>query len=226
MRLNKFLSSCGITSRRKADGLIRAGRVQVNGEVIKKLGSSIDPDQDEVIVSGRRCQITSPHVYLALNKPAGYVCTHADFRGQKSIFHLLPSKYASLKIAGRLDKNSTGLVLLSNDGDFIYQLTHPKYKHEKEYEVTLGRPLNRNDIGRLQKGVRLEEGTARADKLQLISGNIYRLILHQGWKRQVRKMFEAVGHQVRSLKRVREGRLRITNIPVGKYLIVNRRQII
>lgn len=206
--------------------MIRAGRVKVNGEVVNKLGVSINPDQDEVIVSGRRCQITSSHVYLALNKPAGYVCTHARFEKEKSIFQLLPQKYRSLKIGGRLDKNSEGLVILSDDGDFINQLTHPKFKHEKEYEVILNKPLTHINFAWLKRGVRLSEGIARADQLRHVRGSIYHMVLHQGWKRQVRRMFESVGYQIKNLKRIREGRLRLTNIPVGKYQIVKRSQII
>ena len=194
--------------------------------MVKKLGVVIDPETDTVMVNGRRCVQQETKVYIALNKPRGYVCTHAQFRGEKSVFELLPEKFRKLKIAGRLDKGSEGLVLLSNDGDFIYRLTHPKFKHTKEYEITLDRQLGSNDVERLKRGVRLKEGSARADNLKYISGSVYHLILHQGWKRQIRRMFELIGYHVLKLQRVREGKYAIGRLQSGKYREVKKTEVL
>ncbi|MCH7492444.1 rRNA pseudouridine synthase [Patescibacteria group bacterium] len=217
MRINKFLASGGVSSRRYADILIKSGQVQVNGQVITKLGIDVDVQKDIVTVNGKPCVLDNNFIYIALNKPTGYVCTHAQFRGEKSIFKLLPRDYQKLKIAGRLDKESEGLLILSNDGNFIYQLTHPKFKHAKEYEVTLDRSLSRDEITKLKFGVRLAEGSAKADKLKYLGGNKYSLVIHQGWKRQIRRMFEMVGKKIYKLKRVRIEKLLLVNLAIGKY---------
>ena len=225
MRLNKYIASCGIASRRKADNLITQGKVFINSKKVTKLATTVDSAHDSVVVDGQQCVPRETLVYIALHKPRGYVCTHARFENEKAIFQLLPREYSNLKIAGRLDKDSEGLVLLSNDGDFIYQLTHPKYKHEKEYEVVLDQRLEGRDIIRLQKGVRLEEGIAQADSLKYVSKTKYRLVLHQGWKRQIRRMFDTVGRKIIVLKRIREGKINIGNIPIGKYWEVKKGDI-
>jgi len=214
MRLNKFLSQCGIASRRKADVLIAAGQVRINGRAVSKLGANINQDKDVVMVADRRCELQKEYVYIALNKPCGYVCTHAKYRGEKSIFELLPEKFSKLKIAGRLDKNSGG-----------FQLTHPKFRHEKEYEVILDKPLTHVDFVWLKRGVRLSEGIARADQLRHVRGSIYHMILHQGWKRQVRRMFETLGCKISNLTRIREGRISLQGIAPGKYKELNKDKI-
>ncbi|MDD5040292.1 MAG: pseudouridine synthase [Patescibacteria group bacterium] len=225
MRLNKFISSCGVASRRKADALITRGLVMVNGAVVHELGISVDPQTDEVVVDGTRCIPRELHTYLALNKPAGYVCTHAHYAGEKSIFDLLPPQYRSLKIAGRLDKESEGLIILSDDGNFVYRLTHPKFKHEKEYEVTLNTTLSPGLLQRLKTGVCLKEGEASVDRINFIQGTAYRLTLHQGWKRQIRRMFEVVGRATDRLVRIREGRLLLGTLPPGRYRSINRTDV-
>lgn len=217
MRINKFLAASGTVSRRKADTLIRAGQVSVNGTVVEKLGIDVSPERDVVTVRGRRIMPVRQHVYLALHKPAGYVCTHERFENERSIFSLLPRQYQSLNIGGRLDKDSEGLVILSDDGAFLQELMHPKYKKEKEYLVTLSRPLTEAELERLYTGVRLEEGMARADELTALSGMTYRLVLHQGWKRQIRRMMDALGVRVKRLVRVRVGMYTLGRIPSGKY---------
>lgn len=226
MRLNKYIASCGIASRRKADDLITQGKVFINGKKVVKLATIVDLDNDSVVVSGKKCVPRETNVYIALHKPRGYVCTHARFDNEETIFKLLPREYSKLKIAGRLDKDSEGLVLLSNDGDFIYQLTHPKYKHEKEYEVVLEERLEGRDMIRLRKGVRLADGIAKADSLQHVNRTRYRLVLHQGWKRQIRRMFEIMGYHVIKLQRVREGNYSLGQIPVGKYRDVKKTEIL
>lgn len=217
MRINKYIASSGVASRRKADALIKSGLVSRNGRVVTELGTDVDSERDVITVHGRRIQPPSEYVYLALHKPVGYVCTHARFEKERSIFSLLPRQYQQLNIAGRLDKDSEGLVILSDDGEFIQELMHPKYEKEKEYLVTLDRPLSPDAITRLHRGIKLEEGVARADELTQVKGSTYRLVLHQGWKRQIRRMMEAVGAPVRRLVRERVGRYQLGRIPSGKY---------
>lgn len=226
MRLNKFIANCGIASRRKADDLISAGEVKINKKVVRELGTMINPEIDRIVVSGKLCQINGKYVYLALNKPIGYVCTHARFHEEQSIFDLLPREYGQLKIAGRLDKDSSGLLILSNDGDFIYQLTHPKYKHEKEYEVKLDRPLSKDSLAKLEKGIRLTEGLAKVDKISVRGKAIYHLVIHQGWKRQIRRMLGEVRSGIQYLKRVRVGELNLNNLSVGKHKIIQKKDVI
>jgi len=226
MRLNKYIASCGIASRRKADDLIKQGKVFINGNKVIKLATTVDMERDSIVVGGKQCVPRETMIYIALHKPRGYVCTHARFENEKTIFQLLPREYGNLKIAGRLDKDSEGLVLLSNDGDFIYQLTHPKYKHEKEYEVVLDERLEGRDIIRLRKGVRLEEGIAKVDSLKYVSKTKYRLVLHQGWKRQIRRMFETVDRRIIVLKRTREEKMSIGTMPIGRYRKVKRTEIL
>ena len=225
MRLNKYLSLCGVASRRQADRIIKRGEVKVNGRIVKEMGVKINSDKDEIKVNNKICQ-NPEFIYLALNKPIGYVCTRAKFRNEKSVYKLLPKKYHNLKIAGRLDKNSEGLLILSNDGNFIYKLTHPKFKHEKVYEVEIEKELSKKDIEKLKKGVRLEEGLASFDKLIKVKSKFYQVVLHQGWKRQIRRMFKEIGYKVEKLIRIRIGKLNISDIDLGKYKLINKKQVI
>jgi len=226
MRLNKYISSCGITSRRKADDLIVDGKVVINDKVVRELGIIVDPKKDKVVVAGQLCNLNSDYVYIALNKPVGYVCTHARFHEEQSIFELLPNEYRHLKFAGRLDKDSEGLLILSNDGDFIYKLTHPSYKHEKEYEVKLDKPLSEESLTKLERGIRLTEGLAKIDHIQVGSNNIYSLVIHQGWKRQIRRMLGEIRSGIQYLKRVRVGRYEMGRLPVGKYEEIKKEEVI
>ncbi|MBU0598249.1 rRNA pseudouridine synthase [Patescibacteria group bacterium] len=226
MRLNKFISQCGIASRRKADLLIQQGQVRINGQVVNSLGTQVDAQKDEVAVNGKKCQFSTRYIYLALNKPAGYICTHARYRGEKSIFYLLPRKFQHLKIAGRLDKDSQGLLVLSDDGEFIYQLTHPKFEHEKEYQVALQRPLNKDEINLLKTGVRLEEGIARFDSFRQIANKRYSVVLHQGWKRQIRRMFDKVGVHINDLLRVRISKLTLAKLESRKFIELSKKDLI
>lgn len=226
MRLNKYISTCGVASRRKADDLIVQGRVRVNDQVVQQLGVIIDPGKDTVSVNGQRCIPAAASIYLALNKPKGYVSTSAVFEGEQSIFQLLPKKFAALKIAGRLDKDSEGLVILSNDGDFIYTLTHPKFTHEKEYEVISDKPLAEKDLNALRRGVRLTEGRAVFDQIRPAGERVYHVVIHQGWKRQIRRMFENLGFYVKNLRRIREGKLQLGDLPLGQHRLVKREDIV
>ncbi len=226
MRLNKYLAECKVASRRKADLLIKSGQVQVNGEIVKEMGVQVDPDKDRINVNGKQCRHSSNKIYIAMNKPVGYVCTHAMFHGEQSIFRLLPSGFANFKMAGRLDKQTEGLLILSNDGDFINQLTHPKYKHQKEYEVKLLKDLNPFSMKKLLQGVSLEEGVAKLDKIRKVKDKEYIVIIHQGWKRQIRRMFDQLHFKIIYLRRIRVGEYKLGKLPVGKYKQIKKEEIL
>src|SRR5436305_881413 len=213
MRLNRFLAAAGITSRRGADELIAAGRVTVNGKACTDFHYQ-PASTDHVKVDGRLIQQRAP-VYLAFNKPAGFVCTRRDRHATDTIFDLLPPKFSSLTYAGRLDAQSEGLLLLTNDGDFAQRLTHPRFRIEKEYEVTLERVASSDLPQRLSRGVVLDGKRARAKRVQQLSPTRLRIVLEQGINRQIRRMLERFGFHTKKLARIRTGHLRLGDLPRG-----------
>ncbi|MFZ6035662.1 MAG: pseudouridine synthase [Patescibacteria group bacterium] len=217
MRINKFIALSGVASRRTADQLIRQGRVERNGQVVTELGVQVDPTADTITVDGRSLQPVDSYTYLALHKPRGYVCTHARFDGEQSVFTLLPARYRHLKMSGRLDKDSEGLLILSDDGGFIQQLGHPRYAKAKEYQVVVTRALSSGALAQLRRGVRLDEGVAQVDEIRMVNPTTYTIRIHQGWKRQIRRMMEAVGARVVRLVRTRVGPYALGSLPPGEY---------
>jgi len=205
MRLQRYIALSGFASRRKAESLIQDGRVSVNGRVAH-IGVSVDETKDVIEIDGVALHLVGQYQYIMLHKPRGYVSTKARFHGQKSVYDLVPH-VESLALAGRLDKDSSGLLLMTNDGDLIYQLTHPSFNHSKVYDTLLDRPMSPQEMQRIQKGIRLDEGIARVDAIRQIGKARYRITLHQGWKRQIRRMFSAMGISVQVLQRIRLGKL-------------------
>lgn len=224
-RLQKFIASSGISSRRKAETFIVAGEVKVNGKTIRKLGTTVDPAVDQVTVQGRTIKPATQFRYIILNKPSGIVCTRATHKGEKTVYDLVPQS-RDLVIAGRLDKDSEGLVLLTNDGELTNKLTHPRYGHAKEYLVTTVRPIAPTGLDQLRRGVQLQEGKARVDAMTEITPAHYRVILHQGWKRQIRRMLRQVGADVKRLTRVRMQQVALGNLKPGEYRTVELQDIL
>lgn len=224
-RLQKIIAGAGVTSRRKAEELILAGRVFVNGKKITKLGTTVDPTKDKIEVDSQRIQPATSFRYIALNKPAGIICTRAQYKSEKTVYDLVPNS-RDLVIAGRLDKDSDGLVLLTNDGALTNELTHPRYEHAKEYEVQTMKPLNENAMMVLRRGVKLEEGYARFDTITEISPAVYRVSLHQGWKRQIRRMIGRVHGDVKRLTRIRMNKLELGDLADGQWREVKRKEIV
>jgi pseudouridine synthase len=219
-RLHKFLSQAGVSSRRKCEELIAAGRVKVNGETVSALGSKVDPEHDRVEVDGQPVALPQEHVYLLLNKPAGYVSTVRDPQGRPTVVDLV-NQAQRLYPVGRLDQDSEGLLLLTNDGELTQRLTHPSYEHEKEYQVLVeGRPTQ-NALQRLRAGVELEDGLTCAADVTVVridtGGTWLRFVIHEGRKRQLRRMCDAVGHPARRLIRVRLGTLTLGDLPPGQH---------
>jgi 23S rRNA pseudouridine2605 synthase len=228
-RVQKFLSEVGVASRRKAEEFIKSGQVSINGRRAK-LGDKIDPETDEIKVYGKI--VYSPgktkikKIYLALNKPKGYVVSKRDPRGRKTVFSLLPEDLRTkVHNVGRLDYDTEGLLLFTNDGGLTQQLAHPKYEHDKEYEVITNIEAKPAQLEKLRDGIDLPTGMTAPAKIRQRSGKIY-ITVHEGKKRQVRRMFNAVGLGVHNLKRVRINKLELGDIPLGGYKEVNKSDII
>jgi 23S rRNA pseudouridine2605 synthase len=215
LRLNRFLAAAGVASRRGADELIAGGRVTVNGKPCRDFHFQPAPT-DYVKVDGRLVHQRTP-VYILLNKPAGFVCTRRDPNTTDTIYDLLPPKLSSLAYVGRLDAQSEGLLVLTNDGDFAQRLTHPRFKVEKEYEVALDRAATADLAQRLLRGVLLDGKRARAKHVQQISPKRFRIVLEQGINRQIRRMLECFGFHAKKLTRIRLGILRLHDLPRGKW---------
>lgn len=223
MRLNRFLAATGITSRRGADELIATGRVTVNGKPCTDFHFQPGPT-DHVKVDGKLIHRRAP-VHILLNKPRGFVCTRRDPHIMDTIYDLLPSEFSSLAYVGRLDAQSEGLLLLTNDGELTQRLTHPRFKIEKEYEVVLDRAASLDLAQRLLRGVLLDGKRARAKRVQQISPTRLRIVLEQGINRQIRRMLERFGFHAKMLSRIRMGSLRLGDSPRGHWRLLTKREI-
>ncbi len=224
MRLQKFLALAGVASRRKAEELITNGQVKVDGQKVTELGTSIDEDRAKVEFGGKVWKIKSDLVYFMLNKPVDYITSSTSAQG-KSVLDLIKVKERVYPI-GRLDKDSRGLLILTNDGELTNKLTQAKFNHEKEYEVILDRELGNQSKRIFEKGMILDEEKLRPVKVVSINGVKVRLILKQGVNRQIRRMAEALGYRVKDLKRIRIGKLNIGNLPEGKWKVIKKEDII
>ena len=186
-RIQKVFSSQGIASRRKTEAMIETGRIKINGE-IAKMGDKIDLEKDEVFLNNEKINFENKkRKYYLVNKPKDFTCTTRSFDGEKKVIDLVP-KDSKVWPVGRLDKNSRGLILLTDDGDLTQVMTHPKFQHKKEYLVTVNKDLERPFLRSLKKGIQLEEGLARADKVEQLDDRHFKMTLHQGLNRQIRRM--------------------------------------
>ena len=239
-RLHKVLARAGVASRRKCEELILQGRVRVNGQVVTKLGTKVDPGRDTIEVDGQSIALEEK-VYILLHKPRGYLSDTLDFQGWPSALSLVPGG-ERLYPAGRLDARSEGLLLLTNDGELAHRLTHPRYKHKKEYLALVEGEPAEETLQRMLKGVRLGSHTLRADTVRRLKrlgpearvhgwqqapkGMTWlRIVLHEGKKRHIRRMCAALGHPVRRLIRVRIGPLELGDLRVGKWRYLTEREI-
>jgi pseudouridine synthase len=215
VRLNRYLAAAGVGSRRDCDELIAGGRVTINGQVCTNFSVQPGP-RDHVKVNGRLVHVETPHS-IVLHKPAGFVSTRKDAHARDTIFDLLPPKLGNLSHAGRLDAQTEGLLVLTNDGDLAQRLTHPRYKLDKEYEVTLDRPWDSSLTPRLLRGILLDGQRARFSELRPLTPTRLRVVLRQGLNRQIRRTFEAVGYKAKHLVRLRVGTLHLGNLPRGHW---------
>jgi len=223
VRLNRFLAAAGVGSRRNCDELIAAGRVTINGKVCTDF-SAHPGASDHVKVDGKLVRV-APSLTIMLHKPAGFVSTRRDPRARDTVFDLLPQKFSRLFNIGRLDTQTEGLLLLTNDGDLAQRLTHPRYKVEKEYEVTLDRPWDPAFAPKLLRGIFLDAQRVKIEKIQSVSATRLCVVLREGINRQIRRMFEAVGYRVKHLVRVRVGNLRLADLPRGHWRVLTTRDL-
>lgn len=228
MRLNRFIAQAGVCSRREADTLIQEGKVKVNDKVVKQMGMKIIPDRDKVSYLG---QVLEPEnkVYVLLNKPKNFITTTNDPEGRRTVLELVKTATTErIFPVGRLDRNTTGLLLLTNDGDLTKKLTHPSHEVKKLYHASLDKDLTEEHMEMLRKGIELEDGLAKADKIRYVAGkgpNEVGIELHSGRNRIVRRMFEALGYDVIHLDRVMIGSLSKKDVPRGKWRHLKTKEV-
>ncbi len=229
MRLNKFLSKTGIASRRAADLLIEQGRVSVNGQVVTKLGSTIDENSDQVTFDGKPLAIPDDFIYLLLNKPIGHLVTCNDNYNRPIVLDLIGKYKTVVRPVGRLDMDSSGLLLLTNDGELAFRLTHPKFEIDKKYLVKCEDSIPDETLDKLRAGIELEDGKTSPAEIEVVSKNRnfsnFYMIIHEGRKRQIRRMCEAVGYRVVALQRVALGDLEIGALALGSYRLLIETEI-
>ncbi len=224
MRLQKFLSAAGVCSRRRGEEYILKGRVAVNGEPVAQLGTKVDPSRDRIAVDGVEIEWPSKRsVYIALNKPEGYV-TSCDHPGEKTVIDLVDIGERIFPV-GRLDKESTGLLLLTSDGRIHHRLSHPSFDHEKEYEVTVAEPMADSALQKLAAGFPLQGTRTRPATVRKLSTRRFRITLKEGRNRQIRRMVGKVGNRVVSLNRIRVDTIRLGRLGKGKWRYLSPAEI-
>ena len=224
MRLQKFLSSTGFCSRRKAEEYIKDGHVKVNGEVVSELGTKIEPAIDLVEVNGKLVEAKHDLIYIALNKPQGYVASCSQ-KGDKIVLDLINIQDRVYPI-GRLDKDSTGLLILTNDGELHNRLLHPSFDHEKEYEVAVVKPISDGALRKMAKGMPMMGTKTRPADVKRISSCVFYIVLKEGKNKQIRRMVRKMGNNVVRLKRIRISNIKLGNLPEGswRYLTEEEKQ--
>lgn len=228
VRLQKYLADAGVASRRESERLITAGQVTVNGRTILQLGTKVNPVGDTVAVDG---QTVRPRrkLYVALNKPAGYLCTRSDPKERRVVTDLLPKEWAHLFTVGRLDRDSEGLIFLTNDGSFSLHLTHPRYGTAKLYRAVVTGRVTATEVASFTRGIEHDGETLRAERVKVVSSNnthsIVELELRQGKYHEVRRLFEAIGHPVETLQRHQIGPIKLGQLPVGRWRVLTDAEV-
>jgi 23S rRNA pseudouridine2605 synthase len=229
IRLQKLLAQSGVASRRKCEELMLAGSVTVDGEVVTRLGTKVDPTTAVIRVDGKRLPPMSPHVYLVLNKPRGVVSTMSDPEGRRNLSDLVADRPERLFHVGRLDTDTSGLLLLTNDGDFAQRMAHPSYEVDKTYVAEVDGEVYRRTLKQLLAGVELEDGPVTVSKARIVqataSKSIVELVIHEGRNRIVRRLLDHVGHPVRRLTRTAIGPVRLGRLPVGELRDLTREEL-
>ena len=228
VRLQKFLAEAGVASRRASERIIFEGRVAVNGKVVRELGSKVDPAHDRVAVDGKSLK-PKRKLYVALNKPPGYICTRRDPESRKIISELLPEEWSSLVSVGRLDCASEGLIFLTNDGDFCLKLTHPRYGVRKKYRVTIEGRVDRELTDKLTKGMVHEGEKLQAERARVLATNnsttLLEIELAEGRYRELRRMFEVLGRRVIKLQRIQIGPIKLGELRAGRWRTLTEAEI-
>ncbi len=226
-RLNKFLSHCGVASRRAADELIVQGRVQINGKAVTELGTRVDPQKDKIAVDGEVVQLPDKYTYVILNKPKDTITTVKDERGRRTVMDLLPLRGRFYPV-GRLDRNSTGALILTNDGELAHRLMHPRFEVEKAYYVRLDKALEEKDRMKLLRGIKIDRRPAKVEEISYIEKSRRTevgVVLHEGRNRQIRKMFEALHYDVVALDRVAYAHLTCEGLKRGEWRHLTKKEV-
>ena len=230
IRLQKYLAEAGIASRRKCEEYITAGRVKVNGKIINELGTKVNPEKDEIYFDDQKIENKEELVYILLNKPIGYVTTAKDQFNRDTVMNLIKIKERVVPV-GRLDMYTSGALLLSNDGNFVYKITHPKHEINKTYTVTLKGIVKKEDIEKLEKGVDIGGYTTKPAKVKILKTDIEKdisrleITIHEGKNRQVRKMCEAIGKKVQALHRTKIGNISVKTLKIGQWRYLTKKEI-
>lgn len=230
IRLQKYLAEAGIASRRKCEEYITDGRIKVNGKIINELGTKVNPEKDEIYFDDKKIENKEELVYILLNKPIGYVTTAKDQFNRDTVMNLIKIKERVVPV-GRLDMYTSGALLLSNDGNFVYKITHPKHEINKTYTVTLKGIVTKEDVEKLEKGVDIGGYITKPAKVKIlktdIEKNISRLeiTIHEGKNRQVRKMCEAIGKKVEALHRTKIGNISVKTLKIGQWRYLTKKEI-
>ena len=239
IRLQKYLAECGVASRRKAEELIVQGKVTVNGKIVTELGTKIIPNRDIIEYNGKKLSLDGEYVYILLNKPIGYVTTAKDQFNRDSVLDLVKTRKRLVPV-GRLDMYTSGALILTNDGDFVYKVTHPKHEIEKTYTVTIKGIVSDEEVEKLKKGVKIESKTEEQEKVDYIkkpakvkilktdeekNQSRLEITIHEGKNRQVRKMCEAIEHKVLALHRSKIAGIGVKDIPLGKWRFLRDNEV-
>lgn len=229
MRLNKYLSHCGIASRRQADEMISAGRIKVNDEIVNTLGAVVDEDKDVVKVDDQEIELPTEKSYVILNKPRGYISSLVDKFGRPTVIDLIKGVDARVYPVGRLDLDTEGIILLTDDGELAYRLAHPKFEIKKLYVATIKGELPAEMISKIEAGVELDDGYVATAKAKLMSAQKYQSVvqleLHEGKKREIRRIFTALGFMVKKLRRIRFADLSCEGMRTGSWRHLNRKEV-
>lgn len=230
IRLQKYLAECGIASRRKAEEYILQGKVKVNGKIITELGTKINPIKDKIEFEDKEVKKEEKHVYILLNKPIGYVTTVDDQFNRDTVLDLVKVKERVVPV-GRLDMYTSGALILTNDGDFVYKVTHPKHEITKTYTVTIKGIIQNEEVEHLCQGVKIDEYVTKPAKVQILKtdteNNVSRIEIkiHEGKNRQVRKMCEAIGKKVLALHRSKIGNIGVKDLKIGTWRYLNQSEV-
>lgn len=230
IRLQKYIADCGITSRRKAEELIKQGKIKVNGQIVYELGTKINPQKDIVLYQNEKIKQKQKNVYILLNKPIGYVTTVKDQFERPSVLDLVKVKQRVVPV-GRLDMYTSGALILTNDGDFVYQVTHPKHEINKTYTVTIKGIITEQDVEHLKKGVKIEEYVTKPAKVKILKTDLEKnssrleITIHEGKNRQIRKMCETVGYPVLALHRSKISGIGVKDLPLGKWRFLSKQEV-
>ncbi len=229
LRLQKYLADCGVASRRASEELIKSGRVAVNGEIVREMGVIVDETTDEIMFDGQVVTPVNKKIYVMLNKPVGYVTTVSDEKGRPTVLDLVSDIQDRLFPVGRLDYDTEGLLLLTNDGDLTYKITHPKNDISKTYVAEVGGNISMDTIIKLRSGVMIDGYKTKPAEVEVVGATQYgtkiEISIKEGKNRQIRKMFEVLGCTVKRLKRIKEAGLVLGHLPVGKWRKLSESEI-